>query len=98
MMKIQLIKSPRWDKKWRVVFEDGSGVNFGQKGYSDFTIHKDPMRMKRYLKRHARMGETWGKSGIKTAGFWSRWLLWSKPDLNSAVRFVNNKFNVKIIR
>lgn len=39
--------------------------------------------------------ENWGKKGIKTPGFWSRWLLWSKPDLNSAKLFITNKFNVQ---
>ena len=97
-MKVQLTKSPRWDKKWRVIFEDGSSVNFGQKGYSDFTLHGNPERMERYVKRHAHMGETWSKSGVKTAGFWSRWLLWSKPNLKDAMKLINKKFGVTIVK
>ena len=26
----------------------------------------------------------WGKSGIFTAGFWSRWMLWNKPTLEES--------------
>jgi len=94
-MKVKLIKSPKPEKKWRVLFEDGKHVDFGQKGYSDFTIHKDPMRMKRYLTRHSGMGETWGVRGVRTAGFWSRWLLWSKPSLRDAKRIMSNKFDIQ---
>jgi hypothetical protein len=98
MMKVTLRKSPKPEKKWRVVFEDGSHVDFGQKGYSDFTLHKDPLRMKRYVHRHSGMGETWSKKGLHSAGFWSRWLLWSKPSLPQAKRFVENKFHLTIVR
>jgi hypothetical protein len=71
-------------------------VHFGQDGASDYTIHKDHERMKRYLSRHKDRGENWGKSGIATAGFWSRWLLWSKPSLKAAITLIKNKFNVNI--
>jgi hypothetical protein len=71
--------------KFMAVFPEGKVVRFGRKGYSDFTIHKDPERMKRYLTRH-RKRETWGRSGRYTAGFWSRWFLWSKPSLEGARR------------
>ena len=63
-MKVTLRKSPNPEKKYRVTFEDGSHVDFGGAGYSDYTIHKDPSRMKRYLARHGRMGETWSKAGL----------------------------------
>lgn len=94
-MKVFLKKSPNPKKKFRVVFEDGNHVDFGAKGYSDYTIHKDPERMKRYLQRH-RSREIWSKNGIKTAGFWSRWLLWSYPSLKQAKTFMEKKFQIKI--
>ena len=98
-MEVKLIKSPKPEKKWRVVFKnDGKHVDFGQKGYSDYTIHKDPARMKRYLTRHSGMGESWGRvKGLRTAGFWSRWLLWSKPSLAEAKKFVAKKFSLLIV-
>ena len=94
-MVIFLKKSPNSKKKFRVIFEDGSYTDFGASGYSDYTIHKDPERMKRYLTRH-RSRENWTKSGIKTAGFWSRWLLWSEPSLQKAKTFMEKKFHIKI--
>lgn len=94
-MVIILKKSPNPKKKFRVVFEDGTHTDFGARGYSDYTIHKDPERMKRYLTRH-RSRENWSKSGIKTAGFWSRWLLWSEPSLQNAKTFMEKKFKIKI--
>ena len=48
-MKVILKKSPNPKKKFRVMFGSGGHVDFGGKGYSDYTIHKDPSRMKRYL-------------------------------------------------
>jgi hypothetical protein len=97
-MKVHLYKSPKIEKKWRVVFEDGDHVDFGQQGYSDFTLHKDPNRMKLYVQRHSRMGETWTRKGFKTAGFWARWLLWSKPSLKEAKQFIHKKFGLIIIK
>ena len=96
-MKITLenLKNKRGKKKFRVTLENGRKVEFGAKGYSDFTLHKDPERMQRYLIRHKRR-EDWSKKGINTAGFWSRWLLWSKPSLNGAIKLIENKFNVNI--
>lgn len=82
--------------KFTVFFQDGSRVHFGRKGYSDYTIHKDPERMKRYLTRHAKR-ENWGRTGAKTAGFWSRWLLWSEPSLQSARRRVEKVLGKKIV-
>lgn len=51
-MKITLIDSPKQEKKFRVILPDGKKVDFGQKGYSDFTLHKNPMRMRSYVQRH----------------------------------------------
>ena len=91
---VTLIKSPRVNKKFRVLFGDKTHVDFGQVGYSDYTIHKDPERMKRYLTRHRKGHEQWGIKGIQTAGFWSRWLLWSKPSLAEAKMLIKKKFGI----
>tara|TARA_R110001592_G_scaffold51_2_gene277 strand:- start:2037 stop:2342 length:306 start_codon:yes stop_codon:yes gene_type:complete len=94
-MKIVLEKLKKGPKKFRVTLENGKKVEFGAKGYSDYTLHGDYDRMQRYLARHKKR-ENWSKNGIDTAGFWSRWLLWSKPSLNGAVKLIENKFKVKI--
>lgn len=78
------------------VFIDNKMVKFGRKPYDDFTIHKNPKRKNLYITRHKGMGENWNKSGLLTRGFWSRWLLWSKPDLEEAIKFMEKKFNLDI--
>lgn len=98
-MTILLQKSPKTEKKYRVTFlENGKHVDFGQRGYSDYTIHKDKERMRRYINRHARMGENWGQSGKYSAGYWSRWLLWSRPSLKAAVDYLQKRLKQRILR
>ena len=118
----KLIKSPKHNKKFRIISPDNSSVDFGAKGYSDYTIHKNPFRMRLYVSRHGgkitkqiknedntnkvhskmmkvsiSSKENWKKTGIKTAGFWSRWLLWSHPNLNKAKNIIAQKFKITII-
>lgn len=80
-----------------VVKVDGKIVRFGAKGYSDYTIHQDKERKARYISRH-RSREDWKKSGIKTAGFWSYWLLWNQKTIDSSIRDIENKFKINIIK
>lgn len=103
-MRIELVKLPKTStKKFMVVFEDGKKVKFGAQGYSDYTIHKDKERKARYIERHSRRNsrgkskENWTKSGIKTSGFWSRYLLWEKPTLIASVKYIEKRFHVKIV-
>ena len=118
----KLSKSPKSDKKFRIVTPSGRSIDFGAKGYSDFTLHKNPQRMRLYVQRHGgripnnvlkesnnstiikRMlhvksstKENWSQSGLDTAGFWSRWLLWSFPDLLSAKQYISKTFNIHIL-
>lgn len=86
--------SSKPDKKF-MVFVNGKVVHFGAKGMSDYTIHKDKDRKQRYIIRHTAR-ENWKKSGIQTPGFWSRWLLWNKPTLQTSIKDIEQKFNVTI--
>jgi len=90
---VYLKKSTKPDKKY-MVYVDGKTIHFGARGMSDFTKHKDIQRMKRYSARHKRGGETWSKKGIKTAGFWSKWLLWNKPTISASKKNISSKFGV----
>jgi hypothetical protein len=88
-------KSHKKEKKWDAVFEkDGKEkvVPFGQKGYSDYTKHKDKTRKARYLKRHSGMGEHWQKPD--TPGALSKWVLWNKPTFQSSLRDFKKRFNL----
>lgn len=95
MKIVRLTRSPLAAKKFRVLFENGTHIDFGAKGYSDYTMHKDPDRKKRYIIRHQKK-EMWGAQGMHTAGFWSRWLLWEKPSLESAKNYIRKRFNISV--
>lgn len=94
-------------KKFTAIIDTGRSrpcrVSFGAVGYSDYTKHKDSARKSRYVSRHGRSksrsrgGETWSKSGLCTAGFWSRWLLWNKPSLAASKRDMASRFGIKFV-
>ena len=93
--RILLQKSRSRDKKFMVTI-DSKTVNFGAKGYSDYTKHRNKSRMRRYENRH-KSRENWKKSGIKSAGFWSKWILWNKPGFRDSIKDTEKRFGVKII-
>lgn len=121
-MKVQLSKSPNKLKKFRVTFENNNDhVDFGGKGYSDYTIHKTPTRMRLYIRRHGgvidekildleddkqihknmlsvdkSITEDWSADGFSTAGFWSRWLLWSHPNLSESIEYIKRRFGIRV--
>jgi len=82
-------------KKWTATFPDGRKVSFGSAEYQDYTMHHDKDRMIRYLARHQKR-EDW--TDPYTAGFWSRWLLWSKPTMEEAIKETEKhlKFKIKV--
>lgn len=95
-MSVTVSRNRNGIHKFTAVFPDGAKVHFGRQGYSDYTKHKDRGRMERYLTRH-RSRENWTRSGAKTAGFWSRWLLWSSPSLVGAKRKTEKVLGKKIV-
>ena len=67
-------------------------IKFGLKGMSDFLHHKDEERRERYINRH-RKREDWTRSGVLTAGFFSRWILWgNSTSLEKNIAEVRNKY------
>jgi hypothetical protein len=114
MIEVKLIRSPSPKHKFRVIFRTGRYVDFGGRGYSDYTLHKTPERMRLYVQRHGgkvpkvskniqrdmlrvetSRKELWTAAGVGTAGFWSRWLLWSHPSMGDAKKFISKKFKIK---
>jgi len=89
-------KSHRPDKKWDAVFLRPDGTEkvqpFGQRGYSDFTKHKDATRKQRYIARHKRMHEDW--KDPTRAGTLSRFILWNKPTMAASVQSYRRMFRV----
>ena len=95
METIYLEKSSKKGKKFMVLIGNKT-IHFGAEGMSDYTIHKDQERMKRYISRH-KSREDWSENGIKTAGFWSRWILWNLPNFEKSIKNTEKNFNIKII-
>ena len=94
MESFVLSRSPRAEKKWRIKVGTRN-IDFGSQGYYDFTMTGDESRKQAYISRHSSR-EDWTKSGLNSAGFWSRWLLWNKPSLEESVRDTEKRFNIKI--
>lgn len=94
--KIILRKSTHPEKKYMVTIGKKT-IHFGASNYESYEIHKDMSRMHLYLNRH-RSRENWTKSGIKTAGFWSKWILWNKPSLLESIKDTEKRFNIYIQR
>ena len=100
MIKMVIEKGTAKNKKWKAIFYDASEgggkkirtVQFGSKGMSDFTIHKDKERKQRYLDRH-RKRENWNDP--MTAGALSRWILWNKPTLEASIKDFKKRFKLK---
>lgn len=91
---LQLYKLKNSKHKYKIEFpEGGRSIYFGAAGYDDYTIHHDKARKLRYIARHEKR-ENW--SSQYTAGFYSRWLLWEKKTLKSAIRNMYKKFGIKI--
>ena len=100
-MRLFILEESSNKSKKYVIYEKyddgntGKKVNFGASGYEDYTMHSDAERKQRYIDRHAKR-ENWKKSGISTAGFWSRWLLWNKPSLAGSIRDTASRFGIQI--
>ena len=97
-MEIVITPSSNRNKKFDAVIDGKKKVSFGQQGASDYTKHKDKDRKEAYIARHKK-NEDHGLSGVKTAGFWSKNLLWNKKTLKESVDDINKRFkslNVKM--
>ena len=88
-MKIKISDNAGKKRLKAEFIEDGKvkkTVNFGMKGSKGtFADGATEEKKKAYLARHGKMGEDWTKSGLKTSGFMSRWVLWSDRS-NAAIK------------
>ena len=93
---MEVIISPSKSKNKKSVAEvNNKKIHFGDNRYQDYTQHKDPKRKENYINRHAK-NEDWSKSNIASAGFMSRYVLWEKPTMKSAIDNLNSEYkNVK---
>ena len=66
-------------------------THFGAAGMSDFTIHKDEERKKRYILRH-KANEDFNDP--TSAGALSRWVLWNLPSLRASIADYKKRFRL----
>ena len=93
-MDVTIMKSDKKDKKFKAIVKDRDSkktVHFGQAGASDMTKHGDESRKMKYISRHQK-NENWNKSGIDTAGFYSKHLLWNKYTFDKSFKDLKKKF------
>lgn len=100
-----LSRSPNPQKKWRVVVTDGERqktIDFGGRNYGDFMIHTANGGIEvgldhrdRYISRHSTR-EDW--TDPFTAGFWSRWILWNNPTIESSIKTLTDEGMEVVIR
>ena len=95
MDRVLIKESTRKEKKLMAIFSNKEGktitIHFGSKGMSDYTIHKDIERMRRYEARHQKR-ENWNDP--MTAGALSKWILWNKPSLRESIKDFKRRFNL----
>ena len=97
-MDVVISKSDNKNKKYKAVIDGRKAIHFGASGYQDFTTHNDPKRRDNYIARHKK-NEDFGISGVKTAGFWAKNILWNKDTLTKSVDDLNKRFkniNIKL--
>lgn len=88
-------------KKFRATFMNGKKIYFGQRGYGDYpafsrrSLRDGDIHKSRYIIRH-RKRENHGKTGIRTPGFWSRWLLWNKRSIGASARDIERRYKIKV--
>jgi hypothetical protein len=95
-MKLEFLgKSTNPDKKMMAIFRMENGrtktTHFGAAGMSDFTIHKDEERKKRYILRH-KANENFNDP--TSAGALSRWILWNLPSLRASIADYKKRFRL----
>jgi hypothetical protein len=90
-----LTRSPKITKKYLIITPDNKHIHFGAKGYNDYLITNDNQKKELYIKRH-KSRENWTKSGINTAGFWAKHILWNKKTLLESIKSIEQKYLIKI--
>lgn len=94
---VKLVKLSGEPKKYKVVLrnkqtERDKTIKFGASGMDDFTLTKNEEQKKAYIARH-KSREDWSKSGVATAGFWSKHLLWgSSSSIQQNLAEVKKKY------
>ena len=92
-MNIIVRPSSKPDKKYTTVIDNKKPIDFGQKGASNYTKHKNKERKERYLQR--RKDDYY--NNYLYPSFYSTNLLWNKPTITESMKDTNKRFkNISI--
>ncbi len=97
MVYVQLDKSDRTEKKYKVIFYDDNrkkilSVHFCQAGANDYTRTHDEEARQRYIERHEK-NENWNDPF--SPGSLAYHLLWTEKSMAKAYNKYIKKFNLK---
>lgn len=98
MELIDIVDSPRQNKRFRAIFRRENGRtfhrDFGSPGATTFADIADPQKRAAYLARHgaAAAGQDWNRPD--TPGALSRWILWERPNMQQAVNMFRQRFGL----
>ena len=90
---MQLKESPRKAKRFRLVFDDASYVDFGAKGARTLIDDRTQKEKLAWIARHKNDG---GYNDPKKGIYYSRMLLWTEPTLKKSVIALEKKLGQKI--
>lgn len=68
-----ITESPLKSKKYRITLPDGSKIDYGAKGHSDYLLHHDDARRERF---HKRFKNNPGYNSKQSPLYYSSRLLW----------------------
>lgn len=98
---VSIKKSQRANKKLRATFlnlQSGNKIfsDFGQYGSQTFLDHKDDIKKRNYIKRHAPLEQKFwvDKTKFYSPSTLSVYLLWNKPTLKEAIKYYKTHFNI----
>ena len=90
---MQIRDSPRKAKRYRIIFDDTSYVDFGAKNGRTLIDGRTQLERQAWIARHKNdKGYNDPKSGI----YYSRMLLWTETSLKKAVKSLEKKLGQKI--
>jgi len=97
MIRATLIPSPLKRHKWRMIFtrkpDFEEAVDFGAKGYYDYTQHHDDKRKQLFLSRFKKMIDRY-KDDPSAPMTLSHQILWTEKDLGVALKNYKKKYNL----
>jgi hypothetical protein len=93
MLKYHPYKSDKPGKKYYIITESNRMFFLGLVAIAILQFIKMNNGNKDIL-IDTKNNENWSKSGIDTAGFWSRWLLWNKPTIKESYTDIKRRFDI----